>query len=246
VVVDASDKLAIRDLTLTIEGKTLIKDFNFEAKRGEIIGITGPIASGKSAFAKLFFQALPYAGSLACFGKEVKDYRPEEIAGTFSLMPHHNELFTASIKDNIALGEDKDVLPYLTDVAFTEDLESMPEKENTIVGNEGVKLSGGQQERLCLARSLYHRKSLLILDDPFASVDPKTEEEILSHLREECGDALVLLISHRLTSFKNLDSVIVFHGDGAVEVGKEETLLKTSELYQSLHALQDVKKEVKP
>jgi len=246
VVVASSDKLEIKGLSLTIEGKRLIKDFSFEAKRGEIIGITGPIASGKSAFAKLFFQALPYEGSLVCFGKEVKAYTPEEIAGTFTLMPHHNELFTASIKDNITLGEEKDVLPYLHEAAFDEDLESMKEKENAIVGNEGVKLSGGQQERLALARSLYHRKSLLIFDDPFASVDPKTEQEILTHLREECGDSLVLLISHRLTSFKDLDNVILFHGDGVVEVGKEEKLLAKSKLYQTLHALQDVKGGEKP
>ena len=246
VLLDASPRLEIKHLSLTIEGKTLLKDFSFSAKRGEIIGITGPIASGKSAFAKLFFQALPYEGSLVCFGKEVRECTPEEIAGSFSYMPHHNELFTASIKENIALGESKDVLPYLHEVAFDEDLAAMAEKENTIVGNEGVKLSGGQQERLALARSLYHRKALLILDDPFASVDPKTEKEILAHLREECGDSLVLLISHRLTSFADLDNIILLHGDGTYEVGKEETLLKTSSLYLTLHALQDVKGKEEP
>jgi ATP-binding cassette subfamily B multidrug efflux pump len=179
---------------------------------------------------------------LQCFGKEVKDYAPNEVAGTFVYMPHHNELFTDTIKNNIALGESKDVLPYLQDVSFSEDLASMPDKEDTIVGNEGVKLSGGQQERLALARSLYHRKSLLILDDPFASVDPKTEQEIIAHLREECGDSLVLLISHRLTSFKDLDNIIVLHGDGRYEVGKEKELLAHSELYQTLYALQNEKK----
>jgi ATP-binding cassette subfamily B multidrug efflux pump len=241
--VKASDQLVISHLDLTIEDKALLKDFSFSAKKGQIIGITGPIASGKSAFAKLFFQLLPYQGSLQCFGKEVKDYAPKEVAGTFVYMPHHNELFTDTIKNNIALGESKDVLPYLQDVSFSEDLASMPEKENTIVGNEGVKLSGGQQERLALARSLYHRKSLLILDDPFASVDPKTEQEIIAHLREECGDSLVLLISHRLTSFKDLDNIIVLHGDGNYEVGKEKELLAHSELYQTLYALQNEKRE---
>jgi ATP-binding cassette subfamily B multidrug efflux pump len=239
VEVSGSPKLSISHLRLTIEDKTLLSDFSFEAEKGQIIGITGPIASGKSAFAKLFFQILPYEGSLVCFGKEVRDYAPEEIAGSFLYMPHHNELFTDSIKNNIALGEDKDVLPYLADVSFQEDLNTMAEKENTIVGNEGVKLSGGQQERLALARSLYHRKSLLILDDPFASVDPKTEQEILSHLRETCGDSLVLLISHRLTSFKNLDNIVVFHGDGTYEMGKEKDLLSRSDLYRTLYSLQN-------
>lgn len=239
VEVAETKKMTIRDFSLEIDGKTLLSHFNFEAHQGQIIGITGPIASGKSAFAKTFFQLLPYSGSLCVFGKEIRDYRSEEIAGTLTWMPHHNELFTDTIKNNIALGEDKDVMPYLRDVAFSKDLEMMSEKENTLVGNEGVKLSGGQQERLALARSLYHRKRLLILDDPFASVDPNTEKEILTHLREECGDSLVLLISHRLTSFKDLDGIIVLHGDGEVEVGKESELLQKSDLYRTLFALQN-------
>jgi ATP-binding cassette subfamily B multidrug efflux pump len=169
----------------------------------------------------------------------VKEYSANEIAGTFLYMPHKNELFTDTIHNNIALGEEKAVLPYLQDVSFGEDLKSMAEGEETIVGNEGVKLSGGQQERLALARSLYHRKSLLILDDPFASVDPKTEQEIVSRLRSECGDSLVLLISHRLTSFKDLDQVVLFHGDGHYEIGKESDLLAHSSLYQTLYSLQN-------
>jgi len=239
VEVAETKRMVIRDFSLEIDGKTLLSHFNYEAHQGQIIGITGPIASGKSAFAKTFFQLLPYSGSLSVFGKEVRDYRSEEIAGTFTLMPHHNELFTDTIKNNIALGEEQDVMPYLRDVSFSKDLEMMSEKENTLVGNEGFKLSGGQQERLALARSLYHRKRLLILDDPFASVDPTTEKEILVHLREDCGDSLVLLISHRLTSFKDLDGIIVLHGDGEAEVGKEEELLQKSDLYQTLFALQN-------
>ena len=107
------------------------------------------------------------------------------------------------------------------------------------MGNEGVKLSGGQQERLALARTLYQKKSLIILDDPFASVDPKTEQEILSHLRESCGDSLVLLISHRLSSFKDLDNIILLKGDGTYETGKESELLEKSSLYQTLYHLQN-------
>lgn len=239
VEVKATPELSVSHLNLVIDDKTLLSDFNFTAKKGQIIGITGPIASGKSAFAKLFFQTLPYEGTLTCFGKEVKEYSANEIAGTFLYMPHKNELFTDTIHNNIALGEEKAVLPYLQDVSFGEDLKSMAEGEETIVGNEGVKLSGGQQERLALARSLYHRKSLLILDDPFASVDPKTEQEIVSRLRSECGDSLVLLISHRLTSFKDLDQVVLFHGDGHYEIGKESDLLAHSSLYQTLYSLQN-------
>jgi ABC-type multidrug transport system fused ATPase/permease subunit len=154
--------------------RPLISHLNLTAKRGQIIGITGPIASGKSAFTKVFSQALPYEGSALLFGQELSAYSPAELAGTVITMPHKNELFTDTIDHNIRLGgEEPTVAPYLDRVAFKKDLESMPLKEQTLVGNEGVKLSGGQQERLCLARTLYERKPLMILDDPFASVDPK-------------------------------------------------------------------------
>ncbi|OPZ36412.1 MAG: putative multidrug resistance ABC transporter ATP-binding/permease protein YheI [Tenericutes bacterium ADurb.BinA155] len=238
VTVAKDDELVIKDFSLTIDGKTLISHLNLTAKRGQIIGITGPIASGKSAFTKVFSKALPYEGSVSLFGKELSDYSPSELAGTTITMPHKNELFTDTIEHNISLGGSEPVAPYLERVSFTEDLATMPLKEQTLVGNEGIKLSGGQQERLCLARTLYERKPLLILDDPFASVDPKTEAEIVTHLREDCGDSLVLLVSHRLSSFAGLDQVIVLDPEKGPEVGSHESLLKSSPLYHSLYLLQ--------
>jgi ATP-binding cassette subfamily B multidrug efflux pump len=244
VEVKGDDSLVFRDFGVEIEDKTLFSGLNLTARKNQIIGITGPIASGKSALGKTFLHDLPYVGSAVLFGKDLDQYAPEEIAGTIVYMGHQSELVTETIEENIALGEKKDVLPYLEAVSFTEDLKNMPEREKTIVGNEGVKLSGGQQERIALARTLYHRKSLVILDDPFASVDPKTEKEILAHLRSELSDSIVLLISHRLTSFSGLDEIIVINGDGTVSVGTEKELLSGNRTYQSLYSLQQNAGEV--
>jgi ATP-binding cassette subfamily B multidrug efflux pump len=238
VTVAQNDELVLKDFSLTIEGKTLISHLDLTAKRGQIIGITGPIASGKSAFTKVFSQTLPYEGSVSLFGKELSAYSPAELAGTIVTMPHKSELFTDTIEHNISLGGEAPVAPYLEKVSFAKDLQSMPLKEQTLVGNEGVKLSGGQQERLCLARTLYERKPLLILDDPFASVDPKTEAEIVANLRVDAGDSLVLLVSHRLSCFSQLDQVIVLSPEEGVQVGTHASLLETSSLYHSLYALQ--------
>ena len=238
VVVHQDSELILKDFSLSLDGKTLIGPLNLKAKKGEIIGLTGQVASGKSAFLKALMGVLPYEGSAILFGKELRDYTPEERAGTILLMPHQNELFTSTIEENIAYEGKESVLPYLEDVSFTEDLKAMPLLEKTMVGNEGLKLSGGQQERLALARSLYHAKSLLLLDDPFASVDPKTEGAILASLRERTKDSLVILVSHRLGAFKDLDQVVVFHPEKSPEVGSEKELLKSSVTYQSLYALQ--------
>jgi ABC-type multidrug transport system fused ATPase/permease subunit len=238
VVVAQDSELILKDFSLSLDGKKLIGPLNLRAKKGEIIGLTGQVASGKSAFLKALMGVLPYEGSAILFGKELRDYTPEERAGTILLMPHQNELFTSTIEENIAYEGKESVLPYLEDVSFTEDLKAMPLLEKTMVGNEGLKLSGGQQERLALARSLYHAKSLLLLDDPFASVDPKTEGAILSSLRERTKDSLVILVSHRLGAFKDLDQVVVFRPEKSPEVGSEKELLKSSVTYQSLYALQ--------
>lgn len=237
------DDLVIQNLSLPIDDRILFHSLNLEAKKGEIIGITGLIASGKSAFGKVFLQELPYQGSISLFSNELKEYSLSEIKGNIVYMGHHSDLTSDTIKNNIALGDSKEVASYLSLVSFDKDLESMPEKENTLVGNEGMKLSGGQQERLSLARTLYHKKSLIILDDPFASVDIKTEHEIMKKLRKEANDSIILLFSHRLSYFPYCDKVIVINKDKSVSVSDHETLLKENPTYQELYKLQKAEVE---
>ena len=237
------DTLVLKDFGIKVsETDTLFAHVNLEAKKGEILALTGPIASGKSAFGKVFLQDLPYEGSVILFDKELKNYSISEIKGNITYMGHRSELLTTSIKENISYGEKKDVLPYLKAVSFTKDFESLPEKENTIVGNEGIRLSGGQQERIALARTFYHHKGMVILDDPFASVDIKTEHEIMKSLREEAKDCILLFISHRLSYFPYCDKVLVINPDKTISIGTHDSLLKENPTYQQLYSLQ--KKEV--
>lgn len=237
------DSLQFEDFGIDVNGSPLFEHLSFEAKKGEIIAITGGIASGKSAFGKVFIKEMEYQGSVRLFDKEVKDYTMEEIKGNVSYMGHKNDLMTTTIKENIAFGEDKDVMSYLSFVSFDTDLMSMPEKENTIVGNEGVKLSGGQQERIALARTVYHKNGLVILDDPFASVDIHTEHEIMRKLKEECSDSIVLFFSHRLSYFPYCDRVMVINHDHTISIGTHDSLLKDNATYQELYSLQKIEVE---
>lgn len=116
----------------------------------------------------------------------------------------------------------------------------MEEKENTIIGNEGVRLSGGQQQRIALARTLYHRRKLIILDDPFSSVDVATEKRIIQAMEAWKKDSIVILISHRLKVFPDLDRIIVLHDNGEVNIGRHEELLNQDSEYQQLFQLQNV------
>ncbi len=232
-VVHSPIVLAFKGFTLKSEDKIRIKNLNLTLKDGEKIGITGPIASGKTLLRKAILKEVPYEGSLTINGTEVSDRSREQLSSFLIYMGHQANLFTDTIKNNIAFGEDKDVLPYLEKVDFMEDRKDRKEKENTIVGNRGIKLSGGQQERLSLARTFYHQKKIRILDDPFNRVDLYTENIILEKLREERKDSLILLISHRLDNFNQRDKILLLHGDGEVEIGNAEDRKKSS-LYCSL------------
>ncbi len=233
------DSLDISHLVLKTDTRTLIDDLSLSLHKGEILGVTGEIASGKSAFGKIFLSHIQYSGEVILFDKEMREYTKEEIKGTVVYMGHRSQLLTMSIKDNVLYGKEDDVRKYLTEVSFDKDLESMNEKENTVIGNEGVILSGGQQERIALARTLAHKKPLIVLDDPFASVDKMTEKEIISHIKELSKDSIVILISHRLSIFPELDHVLVLHGDGTYSLNSHEVLMKEDKTYQHLYLLQE-------
>lgn len=234
------DTLNFKEFCIKTEERILIDNLNFTCKKGQIIGVTGGINSGKSLLGKALLKQFDYDGNLELFGKEIKEFTNEEIQGTISYMGHKSELFTMTIKDNIAFGEMRDVTPYLQMVDFDEDFTKMEKKEETIIGNEGVRLSGGQQQRIALARTLYHHKSLIILDDPFSSVDYKTEKKILTSLQKWKKDAIIIFISHRLRIFPELDQILVLHKDGYVSIGSHDQLLQTDADYQKFYELQQM------
>lgn len=232
------DSLVLRNFSISTDERVLFHDLNLACRKGEVVALTGMVASGKSYFGKVFLDEVPYSGSAVLFGKEVRDFTKGEIKGNVTYMGHRCELVSDTIRDNIAYGEEKDVKPYLDMVDFNKDMESMGQKEETLVGNEGVKLSGGQQERIALARTFYHKKGLVILDDPFASVDIKTEHTIMNSLRKEAEDSIILFFSHRLSYFPYCDKIIVINDDGSLSTGTHESLLKDNRTYQELYQLQ--------
>lgn len=223
----------------------IIENLNFSGKENEIIGITGPIGCGKSTLGKIFLAEKDYEGSLKIDNKELRDYSEYERSKVISYLGHHPHLISDSIYNNITLGDEGDISHVLKMVCFDEDLKSMKEGINTLVGNGGVRLSGGQQARIALARTLYHKNKILILDDPFSAIDMKTEEIIIENLRENYKDCLILLISHRLSIFKNLNQVILINEDKTLEYGSHYELLVSSKLYNMLYSLQQRKESDK-
>lgn len=221
------------------ESDPVIRDVSFTLGRGKILGITGPVASGKSTFARLFLGGRSYSGSIRICGRELPELIDGYKVNFVSYMGHEADLLSTSIYDNVTLGDGGSISDVLRTVCFETDLAGMPDGVHTLVGNGGIRLSGGQQERIALARTLYHKAPLIILDDPFASVDRTTERLILRNIREKYSESAVLLISHRLSQFSTLDGVLLFEKNGTCINSTHENLMKSSETYRTLYELQE-------
>lgn len=155
--------------------------------------------------------------------------------GVIGYLGHDPELFNDSVEHNVLLGEQgKDAKIYLKAVCLDKEVEEMENGLDTLVGNGGVRLSGGQAQRLALARTLCHKKPVLILDDPFSALDKKTEEQAFENLKKLAGDSVILLISHRLYLFPQMDQVIWME-NGQTQTGTHEELMKRSPEYAKLY-----------
>ena len=235
----APDTLRVESLSFAYPGgKDILRNVSFSAKPSQIIGITGAVACGKSTLSKAFLCELPYEGSITFGGEELRDMGKNRRSSIFGYLGHDPELLSASIRENICMGDGQDPAPYLRAVRLDREVREMEQGLDTLVGPEGHRLSGGQAQRLALARTLYHKRPVLILDDPFSALDKPTEAEIFRELRELAKDSIVLLISHRLYLFPQLDRVLWME-NGTVTAGTHEELLQKVPAYRALAADQE-------
>lgn len=226
-------------------GKELFSPVSFAGKRGQIIGVTGPVACGKSSLGLALTGLYGYGGSVLLAGRELKMYTRQDCSRLISYAGHDTQLFDISIRDNITMGREADetrLMQVIRDVCLDEDFTAKGQAEGGRIdlpaGPDGRALSGGQRSRLAAARALYGHTPLIILDEPFANVDRHTERAMIAHLKEHYQDCLLIILSHRLMVFPQTDLVLAFEENGMVRVGKHEELLKSSRLYAENFELQ--------
>ena len=230
-----SGRLEVQNLSFTYpDGKNVYNGISFTAEPGQIIGVTGPVASGKSTFGRTFLCEYPYEGSIMYNGCELRNATDNERTGIISYLGHDPELFNDSIKNNILLGDNKDVNEYLKAVCIDKEVEAMEQGADTIIGSGGVRLSGVQAQRIALARTLCHKKPVFILDDPFSALDKNTEEQIYNNLRKMTEGSIVIILSHRLYMFPKLDKVI-WLDEGSARVGTHDELMLECMAYRQLN-----------
>lgn len=224
----------------------IFRDISFTAMPGQIIGITGPVACGKSTLGRSFLCEYPYEGHLTYDSRELSSYTEQERSRIVGYLGHDPELLGDSVENNVLLGDDDDVWTWLKAVCLDEEVREMEEKEKTVVGNSGVRLSGGQAARLALARTLCHKKPILVLDDPFSALDRRTEKQMFEHVKAYSKDRIVFLISHRLYLFPEFDQVIWMDRKMGVCKSHERMMaenLQYAELYRAQVSQKEAKEE---
>ena len=228
------DTLTIKELSFSYGEKPIFSGLSLTAQPGDMIGVTGPIAKGKSTLGRVFLCEAPYKGSIRFGNRELSDLSMREVSGLVGYLGHDTELFADTIKNNVCCGLDMDPLPYLSLSALKDEVLAMENGIETVLGNNGTRLSGGQAQRLALARTLAHPRPIMVLDDPFSALDRKTEDILFEKLKDYADDKIVFLISHRLYHFPQMKKIIFMDGGKAI-VGSHDELMIAVPAYRHLY-----------
>ncbi len=241
----AGGSLSVRNLTFTYPGgqQSALQDFDLDLPSGGSCGIVGEVGSGKSTLGRLLLRLYqPASGQIFLNGADVTEYNLAQLREQVAWVEQEAFLFSLSIADNLRLGKPTASLEELQAAAEEAELHqevlSFPKGYDTLLGERGVTLSGGQRQRLCLARALLKEAPLLVLDDTLSAVDAETEQRILRRLAQRRGRQTLLVISHRISSVRDLDQIIVLEGGRMVARGTHQELLEKTGHYAELYRLQ--------
>ena len=240
--VPAAEDVTLKDLSFAYGEEPVFTGLSLTAHPGEIIGVTGPVACGKSTFGRVFLCEAPYGGSARFGGKEFSALTPRKLSATVGYLGHDPELSADTVQNNVLCGSEQDAMPYLAAVALKDEVNAMENGLETVIGPSGARLSGGQAQRLALARTLAHPRPVLVLDDPFSALDRSTEDTVFADLQAYAKDKVVFLISHRLYHFPRMQKIIFMDG-GKTTVGTHEELMASAPVYRQLYESQTGQKE---
>ena len=234
-----------RDLSFTYPRteKPVLQNINLHVQAGESIAIVGRVGSGKSTLLKLFTRLLEVSeGQLLLDGHDVRDYPLAQLRTQIAQILQDPFLFGEPLRNNISYDDPQRQLEVIWDsaeaAALRDTIEEFPAQMETIVGERGVTLSGGQKPRTALARGLIRDAPVLILDDCFSSVDTETEEHILSRLKNMRKDKTTILVSHRISTLRHSDRIIVMDEGRIVEMGSHQELVRRKGIYAQLERVQ--------
>ena len=222
------------------EEKLCLKDINIKIKSGETVGIIGGTGSSKSTFVQLIPRLYDTTkGTVYVGGLDVREYDIEALRDSVAMVLQKNVLFSGTIKENLRWGNenatDEELLEVCKLAQADDFIQRMPDKYDTYIEQGGTNVSGGQRQRLCIARALLKKPKILILDDSTSAVDTKTDALIRKAFREQIPDTTKIIIAQRISSVQDADKIIVLDNGSVNAVGSHEELLKSNKIYQEVY-----------
>jgi ATP-binding cassette subfamily B multidrug efflux pump len=224
-------------------GIQALKGLSFDVKEGESLAILGTTGSGKSTIANLIPRMYDVTGGeILIDGEDIKDYEIPYLRSQIGYIPQDVFLFSDSIRNNIAFGSENiseaDMIQASKDADLYEHIQGFKKGFDTVLGERGVTLSGGQKQRVSIARAIARRPKIIILDDALSAVDTKTENAILNSLKFIMENKTSIIISHRVSSAKLADKILVIDGGETQEYGTHQSLMKQNGVYKELYEKQ--------
>ena len=244
-------EIEFRDVSFTHKemNKPSLKNLSIRINNGMTVAVVGFTGSGKSTLVNLIPRLYDITdGSLLIDGKDIRTIPLSVLRSNIGYVPQETFLFSDTIAENVRYGADgttdDDVYAAATISQISRDVSEFPKQFDTMIGERGITLSGGQKQRTSIARAIMRRPTILILDDALSAVDTYTEEEILKQLRAFMKDRTSIIISHRISTVKDADLIIVLDNGSIVERGTHEELVQKGGIYADLHEKQLLEREL--
>jgi len=237
------ERINFKNLSFRYKQKYVLKDFNLNVQKGEKIGIVGKTGSGKSTLIKLLLGLYPLQkGKISIGGKTLESYSQETLNDNFSVVLQESEMFNTSLKENVMISakehSNKRFKKALEISQLDELVGKLPQSVHSLLGEKGYKVSGGERQRVGIARAIYKNTPILILDEATSALDSKTEKKIQEAMNTTFADKTMIIIAHRLSTLKNTDRIIVLDKGKIVEEGSFNSLLKQKGLFYEYYELQ--------